>query len=250
MPSTIFRKSGLFLAVLMFGLMIRTTSGEEFSGRDLAEQIRNLAPVESSEITGLLLIRRDKIRQEIPMLCRIRMMENGWETTYQSGAGEGLFPEKLVIQRGANGTNSYFYGRGTNRTDVPAVLPVTGSQSTEPFAGSDFWIMDLGLEFLFWPDQRLLPGQMRLNRSCHVLESRTSGNDGGMVRVKSWIDKETGGLLIAEGYNGKNELVKDFSLSGSSFKKINGQWKLEEMKIRSPQKRSQTLLKFHLTLDE
>ena len=71
--------------------------------------------------------------------------------------------------------------------------------------------------------------------------------DGKRVRrVKSWIDKETGGVLIAEAYDEKNRLLKEFNLSGSSFKKVNGRWHLEEMKIRNVRENSQTVLKFDL----
>ena len=40
-----------------------------------------------------------------------------------------------------------------------------------PFAGSDFWIADLGLEFFHWPEQKVLKKEFRRNCSCVVLES-------------------------------------------------------------------------------
>jgi hypothetical protein len=58
----------------------------------------------------------------------------------------------------------------------------------------------LGLDFLHWPQQRRLKGEMRLGQSCYVLESRDEGAKS-IVRVKSYIDKESNGLLIAEGYD-------------------------------------------------
>ena len=34
-----------------------------------------------------------------------------------------------------------------------------------PFAGSDFWVADLGLEFFHWPEQKVLPNTTNLKRS-------------------------------------------------------------------------------------
>jgi hypothetical protein len=86
---------------------------------------------------------------------------------------------------------------------------------------------------------------MRLGQSCYVLESRDEGAKS-IVRVKSYIDKESNGLLIAEGYDSIEHLVKEFSLHGSSFKKVNGHWRLEKMSIRDVKKHSQTELKFDI----
>jgi hypothetical protein len=36
-----------------------------------------------------------------------------------------------------------------------------GDATMIPFAGSDFWVADLGLEFLHWPKQLLLRREMR-----------------------------------------------------------------------------------------
>jgi hypothetical protein len=53
-------------------------------------------------------------------------------------------------------------------------------------------------------------------------------------------------LLIAEGFDAQGHLIKEFSLHGSSFKKVNGHWRLEKMDIRSPKNHSQTELKFDM----
>ena len=114
-----------------------------------------------------------------------------------------------------------------------------------PLAGSDFSLADLGLEYLHWPVQRQLKGEMRLGQPCYVLES-SNPQGGEIVRVKSDIDKDSGGLLIAEAYDTRGHLVKEFSLHGSSFKKVNGRWQLEKMDIRNKKTGSHTELKFDL----
>jgi hypothetical protein len=235
----------LFQLFLLLSFTLTLPAEEELSGPELAQQLRLMAPLDQKEITGLLVIRKGKLREEIPVQFSVAPTNDGWITVYQAGPGVSSMPEKLVIVR-RGGTNAYSYGKGVDRDSVPETKPIDLAAAAISFAGSDFWLTDLGLQFFFWPDQKKYPGEMRLGRPCFVLESRDPNGHGGLVRIKSWIDKETGGLLIAEGYNSKNELIKEFNLSGSSFKKVNGKWKLEEMKIRSPKEKSQTLLKFHL----
>jgi hypothetical protein len=103
--------------------------------------------------------------------------------------------------------------------------------------------MDLGLEFLHWPAQRLIRTEMRKGRVCHVLESLClKPPTNAYARVVSWIDKETGGLLLAEAYDKGNRLMKEFAVR--SFKKVEGQWQLQEMEIRSVKTGRRTRLEF------
>jgi hypothetical protein len=114
-----------------------------------------------------------------------------------------------------------------------------------PFAGSDFWLADLGLEFFYWPEQKILKHEMRRGRACKVLESTNpSPSTNSYLRVVSWIDNESGGIVQAEAYNFKNKLLKEFA--PKSFKKVNGQWELQEMEIRNVQTGSRTRLEFDL----
>jgi hypothetical protein len=86
---------------------------------------------------------------------------------------------------------------------------------------------------------------MRLGQPCYVLESRDPAAPS-IVRVKSYIDKESNAPIVAEGYDAADHEVKEFSLHGSSFKKVNGHWRLENMDIRDKKKRSHTELKFDI----
>jgi hypothetical protein len=145
-----------------------------------------------------------------------------------------------------NEPNQYFYSRASSPTDpLPEPKPIKPEQAAIPLAGSDFWLSELGFDFLHWPQQKKLKGEMRLGRPCYVLES-INPDAPSVVRVKSYIDKESGGILVAEGYDRNKKLVKDFSLGGSSFKKVNGQWQLKKMKISSPKTDSETVLEFDL----
>ncbi len=217
-------------------------------GQDLAAQLRALQPVESSEITGSLSVKRGRGRPEkIPLVCRVTIRGDGWDSSYETSATSTRGAQTLLIKHFLNSPSAYYYAAAKAGEALPQLKLTPRDKLQEPLAGSDFWLDELGLEFLFWPGQTRLKGEMRLGQPCYVLESR----DPSGRRVKSWIDKDSleqnaPGLLVAESYDAKNELVKEFSLGGSSFKKIHGQWQLERMKIRSPKQGSETILKFDL----
>ena len=219
-------------------------------GRALAADLRDAVPEKESEIRGVLQIRSRKtgVTNDVPVVCRIVLKDDGWETVYETAAAGGTGPEKLVVRRRAGQANEYLYSRAASPGDAwPLLKTLPPSEASLPLAGSDFSLTDFGLEFLHWPEQARTKGEMRLGRSCHVLESSRPG--GEPVRVKSWIDKETGGLLIAEADDAAGKLMKEFSRSGSSFTKVNGRWQLEKMEIRNARSGSRTVLRFQLPRD-
>ena len=114
------------------------------------------------------------------------------------------------------------------------------------FAGSDFCVADLGLEFFHWPGQKILRGENMRGVFCRVLES-TNPNppSNGYSRVVSWIDNESLGIVQAKAYDAKGKLLKEFL--PKDVKKVNGQWQVGSMEIDNVQTRSRSTLKFDLT---
>jgi hypothetical protein len=222
-----------------------SASEEPADGPALAERLRAAEPEENSDIHGTLIIRAGNQTRQIPMICRVNRKDGAWETTYDTAAMTNSGSERLVIRHSLTGPNEYLYARAPGPDQpVPAPAPVLPAQAVEtPLAGSDFSLGDLGLEFLHWPNQRRLPDETHLDRACYVLES-SDPQGQGITKVKSFFDKESGGLLIAEARDAKGQLVKEFSLHGSSFKKVNGHWRLEKMEISNRKIHSRTEIKF------
>ncbi len=228
----------------------RVPSKSNQAGQELAAELRNMPPVENSDITGVLKIRAATNNAEIPVRAQVVMEGDKWKTIYTTKPTEKVPATRIVVIHATNAPNEYYYSRANDSSsELPQPTPISIKAALEtPFAGSDFTIGDLGLDFLHWPEQKRLTGELRLGRDCYLLESENPAAPE-MVRVKLWIDKETGGLLVAQGYNAKGEKVKEFSLSGSSFKKVNGRMQLEKMTIYSPKKKSETVLRFDLPKD-
>ena len=246
------KRAAIFLAAILGGLrtfaappdLTPTTTAvlnPVAEGRQLAERLRSSGPAENSEFHGTLIIRRRGAQtNRVPVHSTITTSTTNWQVTYQTTATTATPVEKLTIIRAPGCANEYWFSRATN---PPAALPA--GQADAPFAGSDFLLSDLALEFLHWPGQKLIKHEMRRGRSCRVLES-VNPNPGtnGYARLLSWIDVETDGILRAEAYDQKTNLVKEFLVG--PVKKVNGQWQLQDMKMILPKTRHETELQFDL----
>jgi hypothetical protein len=176
-----------------------------------------------------------------------------WQTFYQATFTNQT--DYLRVKHSTGLTN--FYSYSTNASDAVPVLgdifghffgshQISGPELMSPFAGSDFWIADLGLEFFHWQGQKVLKHETRRTRACTVLESTNPDpSAGGYSHVDSWIDDESHGIVHAEAYDANGKLLKVFD--PKSFKKVNGQWELQDMEIRNVQTGSRTWIKFDLS---
>jgi hypothetical protein len=218
------------------------------AGKKLSAELRALAPTEDSITRGKLKIRdRDGHTTEVPVVCKVLAGEPSWRAVYETLGTNGSVAERFTVTHTLGAANQYLVERALGTNDRPA--SATGlrlDQATLALGASDFWLIDLGLDFLHWPEQRVLKTQMRKGRSCRVLESRPGPAPAVPYgRVLSWVDIETGGLILAEAYDTENKLIKEFSVR--SFEKVNGRWQLEEMEIRDLKKRSRSWLQFDFT---
>jgi hypothetical protein len=207
-------------------------------GQEMAIRLRSSGPEENSELSGVLEITANDGRQRfVPIVSKITVATSNWQVLYRSFPTNGAPSETLTIVHAPGQSNRYELSIGT--------APNASALLTHSFAGSDFWLMDLGLEFFHWPQQRALRAEMSRSRPCRVLESATpQPAPGGYARVLSWIDNETSGVLQAEAYDQQGKLLKKFALG--PIEKVRGEWRLREMRIRNAQTRQRTELKFDL----
>jgi hypothetical protein len=186
-----------------------TQLNDAAAGAALAADLRNAKPVTASDFRGILKIRRrDGVLLTLPLASRIVPGDKSFLTSYQVTSNN--WTETLLVQHTQGRSNEYWYGRseaGRGETNPPPRC----AQIWQPFAGSDFCLADLGLEFFHWPTQILIMNEMRKSRACHVLESRPAVTNE-YARVVSWVDTETGGLLMAEAYNARNQRLKEFEV--------------------------------------
>ncbi|HEX7651979.1 MAG TPA: outer membrane lipoprotein-sorting protein, partial [Verrucomicrobiae bacterium] len=110
-----------------------------------------------------------------------------------------------------------------------------------PFAGSDFLVSDLGLEFLHWPVQKILKREVHRSCGCTVLES-TNPHPGpqGYARVVAWIDTDSLGIVEAYAYDAAGRKLKDF------YPKLIGQRQEQTLVMENLQTDTRTRLELKL----
>jgi len=231
-------------------------SDAEIQGRQLAQQLCEARPTENFTNTGVLKIRDATGKtSETLFVFESFITATNWESFYHAGptpTKDNRFVSfNLTISHDSfysnlyKAVNMFVQSPSNNVISAFTTTNLLGFQTMIPFANSDFWVADLGLEFFHWPEQKILKHEMRRGRSCQVLESTNPNpSPGDYSRVVSWIDNETLGIVQAEAYDAKGELLKEFY--PKSFKKVNGQWELQEMEIRNDQTGSRTRLDFDL----
>jgi len=215
-------------------------------GQKLAAELRSMRPQENLEVKGHLKVRDgDGKRRQIPIHYQFLAGGKTWQSIYETDSPNQVQAERLLVIHGEGQPNRYLYSRGSHG---PAGEPdaLAGAQAMIPFARSDFWLADLGLEFLHWPEQRIVHEakiKMRKSRPCKVLESiNPQPGAAGYTRLRSWIDAESGGVILARAYGPDNRLMKEFEVGGLT--KVNGKWELKDMEMRDARTDSQTILEF------
>jgi hypothetical protein len=219
-------------------------------GRALVDEMLSQKPTENTRTTGVMSIRSNKAFVQIPIEFSIQVTSTNWMSVYQATLKNQVV--QFAALHTADQPNRYFqksYTVGTNGLPLstPTTSPVKGDHILDPFAGSDFSIADLGLEFLHWPDQRLTKKEMRRSRSCRVLESiNPHPAEGGYAKVVSWVDAEKPhGIIYAEAYDADGKKLKEFAPLGVA-KDVNGEWQLEGMEIGTVQTNTRTTVKFNV----
>lgn len=122
------------------------------------------------------------------------------------------------------------------------------------FLGTDFAYEDFDFSFLHWPTHRLVGENRRQARDCYMIESiPADGQSAQYSKVVSWIDKEHGMLMLAEGYDRHGKLLKVFDIR--SLKMFEGGWFIKVMNLKNVPAKRQTRLEvthfeFARNLDE
>ena len=203
-------------------------------GQALVAEILGQKPTQNTSNTGVMTVRSNGKRTPIPIRFEVFNTETNWCSHYQGGDTD------VTVIHDSGRPNGYRLRRQDGK-----VVTLSASQAVMPFAGSDFSLADLGLEFFHWPEQHLIKKEMKRSRSCKVLESvNPQPAPGGYSRVVSWIDNESDGIVMAQAYDARGQMLKDFI--PQKFEKVNGQWQLERMEIDNRQTDSSTRVDFDL----
>ena len=237
------RPTGLLclLAALLTGPLLADESTKaEREAQEIMQRVRTTRPPENSSVEGAFKVFHGRrLHAVIPFRSEVLVTATNWQVTYQTLPSTNSLPqEKLIVIRDANSGLQYCSSVTTNSPKATA------------FSGSDFLAADLGLDFLNWPKQRLLKKELRSSQSCHVIESTNpSTNSLPYSRVVTWLDIDSvrdfgaPAIVHADAYDARGKLLKEFE--PKEFKKVDGQWQVEELQIENVQTGTKTKIEFH-----
>lgn len=230
-----------YALLLLFCLSLR--AAEKIDAAALLKDIAGRAPTEEREILGTLKIRPAEGKpRSIPIKWAVLAGGSKWRDVYQTPKSASIPPEAFIVSHTEGSTNQYELTRAGEK------VPDIATNLFQPFATSDFWLIDLGLDFFHWPNPKHYDTEMRKSRACYVIESPNPvPRKGAYKRVLSWLDVESGGLIRAEAYDHEDKLLKTFTVK--KIEKIKGRWHLEELHIQNEQTDSSTRLVFDLKVD-
>jgi len=215
------------------------------AGQELVARLLAMKPAESVTNEAALRVRANRTSEfEVPLRIEVQVTDTNWVTRYRTlPATNSPATTVFTVTRQVSRPNYYEIRRDVG--DATESKPVARADAMTAFAGSDFWLADLGMEFLQWPTQRLLKKEICRSQSCDKLESvAPAGQTNGYVRVVSWFDIDTGGPVLVEAYDAKGKMMKEFK--PNDFTKVNGQWQVEELEMSNLRTGSHSFIHFHL----
>lgn len=226
----------LFLTLSAHAQGTNGLSNAELQGRELVQKILSQRPAENFTNHGVLKIRNAKHENSsVPLGCETTVGDGTWTARYQAGM------QDLKVTHTEGQPNQYVW-----HADNGKIVTLTGNQTMYPFAGSDFWIADLGLEFFQWPGQKVLRKEVHRSCGCTVLESTNPNpSTNGYARVEAWIDSDSLGIVEANAYDASGQQIKNFY--PKDFKKVNGQYQVESMVMINEKTDTRTRLVFDLS---
>jgi hypothetical protein len=257
--SDLFRVSSFEFRVLIFTLALLPGLGSALAQRRNTDSPPPLGPAEGAREaralvaemlaekpeqsftnTGLIKIKdADGNQRSVPLKISTLLTSTNWFQIYEASATPTASALALSIIHTAEKPNQYLLSAST--TSQPRLL--SSNELMAPFAGSDFWIADLGYEFLHWPKQSVIKNDMRHSRACKVLES-TNPNpaSGGYSRVVCWITVEKPHAPVhADAYDASGRF-KQFD--PKNLEKVNGVYQIESVEMRNSKTSSHTVLEF------
>jgi hypothetical protein len=257
--SSLFRVSSFEFRVFIFALTLSLGLGSSLAQPRRLEQAPPLSPGEgareakalvtemlsekpeqNSTNVGVLKIRDSEGNQrQIPLKIVTLITPTKWLQIYETSATPSSPAITLTIVHTSANTNQYFLSTSANT--APKLL--TPAELMTPFAGSDFWLADLGYEFLHWPKQTVIKNDMRHSRACKVLESiNPNSTSGGYTRVVCWITVEKPHAPVhADAYDASGRF-KQFD--PKNLEKVNGVYQIESVEMRNSKTGSHTVLEF------
>ncbi len=246
----------LFLASSLAGfgqssILVTNLAEQRTEGKKFVQELLSLKPGTNSVAKGFINIRKPKQKTvKVPVQFNINITSDDWQTIYRAHPNATTQIMLMTIRAEGRPDQIFLFEDKSTNTDSNAnhiQPPLNGNETMIPFANSDFWVVDLCLDFLRWPEQRMIRKEMRsvggAGIFCKVIESiNPQPASNSYSRVVSWIKHDAPAIVHADAYDAKNNLLKVFD--PKAVEKVDGEYQLREMEMRNVQTKSVTRIEF------
>ncbi len=179
--------------------------------------------------------------KEILKNVRLAQSEQSREVQGRLRNGKNIIPFRLKLDKGVlryefTGPDQVIILRfGEESSRLEEITDgnrekITPAQYDARVRNTDITYEDLALKFLYWPRAQIEGEETKLTRKCwKMLLEPGSRKESQYGKVTVWIEKQSGALMQAEGYDWDGKLSKRFKVI--SGQKIDGGWFLKQMRI-------------------
>lgn len=239
----LFRKGNLIVLGLCLPYTGPADSPAEPAGEKLAEHLRQLVPTRRTMKRGEMRIRfADGHRERHPVLVHLVPGNTTWTNIFESLQPGDEPSVRLTIVRHPEQDNEYLVSTAP-KGDSPFGPPQRVTDITYPFLDSDFWLAELGFDFLYWPEHRIIDRERKRYRLCDVLEcTRPVDDPSGYARVLAWVDVEHRVVIHAEAYDAAGERLKEYYIG--SLREVDGRIQVSEIEMVNYRRDSKTTIRF------
>ncbi|MDA0577339.1 MAG: outer membrane lipoprotein-sorting protein [Verrucomicrobia bacterium] len=228
-----FVRCACMVALALTGLA-RANEPAPQHAQDVLDAVVSRLPQESLIIGGDLIVR--KLRGVVAATLRFDILLDWGASppaaryTIYDHFGDAL--EQLTLTREPGGDHTTVYRAGV--ADPSPAPPLT-----QRIQDTDMSWTDLTLDFLWWPNGRIVGTESVRGRRCHIVEvpappsakeAQTSDVDR-YTRVRVWIDQELFVLMQAEAYNAAGVRIR--RLWVQSLKKQQGRWMIKDLEVQA-----------------
>ena len=209
--STVLRHSSF---VISFALALSIYAAPPPSAKEILDSVRMLEAQQQIDLDGQL--------REEEKIVPFHLTQTGALIRYSFSEPDEVLQLKL--------------GENNSRLDLvtdsaPEKFPA--DKLKEKVRGTGITYEDLTLEFLYWPNARVLGDETVRTRSCWKLQVVAASHDSQYWNVLVWVDKASGALMRMEGYDWEGKLAKRFEVV--SAQKIDNRWFLKQMRVEELQ---------------
>ena len=215
----------------------------ERDARKLIDDIFHQRPASDAPTNGTLKMwDTDRKEREVRVRMQISETPTNWIHIYETLPANGKQGDKLTITHTPAQPTRYMLTKAGETT----ATELSGNQTMVSFAGSDFWVADLGLEFLHWPKQRLVKKEMRYHKSSVMLESiNPSPATGAYARVDSWLTIDLPhSPVLAKAYDSSGKQIKEFT--PEDVERVEGKYQLHSIEMRNLKTKTKSVIEFAL----